>query len=92
MGHLKIPVYTRHMDVVKVRRVGHSNVITLPKELESKGFATDSKVVIEQLDSGQLLVTPAAHMRQMVRAIGREVIAEDAEAREILRVHKPKTA
>ena len=87
-----IPVYTRLMDVVKVRRVGNSNVITVPKDLESKGFSTDSQVVIEELESGQLLITPAALMRQRVRAIGREVIAEDAEALEILRVHKPKTA
>ena len=80
------------MDIVKVRRVGNSNVITVPKDLESKGFETDSKVVIEELESGQLLVTPAARMRQRVRAIGREVIAEDGDALEILRVHKPNNA
>lgn len=60
--------------------------------MESNGFATASKVVLEQLESGQLLVTPAALIRQRVPAIGREVIAEDAKALEILRVHKPKTA
>ena len=87
-----IPVYTWLMDVVKVRRVGNSNVITVPKDLQSKDFATGSQVVIEELESGQLLITPAALMRQRVGAIGREVIAEDAEALEILRVHKPKTA
>ena len=86
-----IPVYTQCVDVVKVRRVGNSSVITIPKDLESTGFAIDSKVVIEELASGQLLVTPEVLMRQRVRSIGRAVIAEDFEALEILRTHDPNS-
>jgi len=38
------------MKVVKVRRVGNSNVVSIPRELESRGYAPGTSVLIEELD------------------------------------------
>jgi hypothetical protein len=38
--------------VIKVRRVDGENVITLPKELEARGFVPGAEVKIEPLEDG----------------------------------------
>jgi len=75
------------MDIVKVRRVGNSNVVTLPRSFENRGYAAGTEVAIEQLDDGELRILPAARLRDMVRAAGRRVVAEDHEALQILTDH-----
>lgn len=75
------------MQIVKVRRVGNSNVVTLPKSVESAGFAAGASVVVEALPSGEVMLVPEALLRERIRAIGRRVIAEDQEALEILAAH-----
>lgn len=82
-----IPVYTHGMDIVKVRRVGNSNVVTLPRVFEDRGYAAGTEVAIEQLEDGELRILPAAKLREMVRAVGRRVVAEDREALQILADH-----
>ena len=42
------------MNVVKVRRVGNSNVISIPREFEAKGYAPGSSVLVEELPDGDL--------------------------------------
>ncbi|HYS01280.1 MAG TPA: hypothetical protein VET82_02890 [Candidatus Eisenbacteria bacterium] len=73
--------------MVKVRRVGNSSVMTLPRGLERLGYTPDSQVLVEELPSGQLLVTPAEKIRTRIRKIGRRVVAEDREALRILEAH-----
>jgi len=68
------------MKLVKVRRVGNSIVMTLPRGVERLGFTPDSQVLVEALPSGQLLVTPAERFRARLRKTGREVVAQDREA------------
>ena len=75
------------MKLVKVRRVGNSNVMTLPHGIERLGYLPDSQVLVEELPSGQLLVTPADRIRARVRRVGRKVVAEDREALRILEAH-----
>jgi hypothetical protein len=45
-----IRVYTERMKVVKVRRVGNSNVVSLPRELEARGYEPGTSVLIEELE------------------------------------------
>ena len=82
-----IRVYTSGMDVVKVRRVGNSNVVTLPKHLESLGYGAGSEVAVEQLDDGELRLIPTKKLQALVRAAGIRVVREDADALTILADH-----
>jgi antitoxin component of MazEF toxin-antitoxin module len=42
------------MMMVKVRRVGNSNVISLPRELEDRGFIPGTMVLMDVLPTGEL--------------------------------------
>jgi antitoxin component of MazEF toxin-antitoxin module len=75
------------MHVVKVRRVGNSNVVTLPQEYEAAGYVPGTSVVVEQTPTGELLVMPEARLRDGVQEIGRRVIAEHREALDLLEAH-----
>ncbi len=72
------------MKIMKIRRVGNSNVVSLPHELESQGYIAGSEVMIEALPSGELRITPTAQVREYVREMGRAIIAENQEALDIL--------
>ncbi|HYU56910.1 MAG TPA: hypothetical protein VEO00_02520 [Actinomycetota bacterium] len=75
------------MDIVKIRRVGNSNVISLPKSLEGLGYVSGTSVVVEELDSGELRVVPVSKVRELIREVGRRVVAENREALQILERH-----
>lgn len=75
------------MDVVKIRRVGNSNVISLPRGLERLGYTSGTSVVVDELESGELRVVPASKVRELMRETGRRVVAENREALEILERH-----
>jgi antitoxin component of MazEF toxin-antitoxin module len=72
------------MKLVKVRRVGNSNVVSIPRELEALGFTQDVSVVVTALPSGELRVLPASRVRHMIREYGRKVVSEDRRALQIL--------
>lgn len=72
------------LHTVKVRRVGNSNVVTLPQHLESSGFIPGTSVVIEETGAGALILHHEDRVRERVRAIGRQVIEEDREALDML--------
>ena len=72
------------MQVVKIRRVGKSNVITLPHHLEAAGYAPGTTIVVEQTPTGELLLVPESRVRERVQEIGRRVIAEHREALDLL--------
>ena len=84
-----IPVYTEPMKVVKVRRVGNSNVVSLPKELEASGFVPGSSVLIEETAEGELRVVRADQVRERVGEVSRRLVSERAEALRILAEHDP---
>ena len=67
-----IRVYTGRMKIVKVRRVGNSNVVSIPRELETRGFAPGTPVLIEELESGELRIMPTEQVRDRIRDIGRD--------------------
>jgi antitoxin component of MazEF toxin-antitoxin module len=78
------------MKVVKVRRVGNSNVVSLPRELEARGYGPGTSVLIEELEGGELRILPADQVRERIRGIGRRVVSEHAEALQILADHDPE--
>jgi len=73
--------------IVKIRRVGNSNVISLPHEFERLGFTPGTSVLVEELESGELRVIPASQVRALIQRAGHAVIAENREALAILADH-----
>ncbi len=55
-----ILVYTQCMKIVKVRRVGNSNVVSIPREFEASGYTPGSSVLVEELPGGGLRILPTA--------------------------------
>ncbi len=51
------------MKTAKIRRVGNSNVVTLPRVFERAGFTPGTEVVLEELPTGELLIQPVARLR-----------------------------
>jgi antitoxin component of MazEF toxin-antitoxin module len=78
------------MKLNRVRRVGNSNVVSLPRDLDAAGFTVGAQVVIQQLPNGEVRLLPADRMRQIVRDYGRRVVAENREALQILADHDHK--
>ena len=72
------------MHIVKIRRVGNSNVISLPKELERSGFTVGTSVVVEENSSGEVVITPTSQVSREFRAAIGQVVAEDREALNML--------
>ena len=77
------------MKIVKVRRVGNSNVVSIPRDLEARGYVPGSSVLVEEMDSGELRITPTEQLRQRIRDVGRRVVDEHGEALRILADHDP---
>ncbi len=77
------------MKVVKVRRVGNSNVISIPREFEGQGYAPGSSVLVEELPGGALRIMSTDRVRERIRDIGERVLAEHGEALQILADHDP---
>lgn len=90
-GPLAIRVYTSTMRILKVRRVGNSNVVSIPREYEAKGYAPGSSVLLDELPNGELRLLPTDRVREQIRSIGRRVVDEHREALQILAEHDPET-
>lgn len=79
------------MKVLKVRRVGNSNVVSIPREYEAKGFAPGSSVLIDETPDGELRLLPTEKLRERIRETGRRIVDEHQAALEILAQHNPET-
>ncbi len=75
------------MKIVKVRRVGNSNVVSLPRELEASGYVPGTSVLVEELPDGELRILPTEKVRERVRQIAFRQVSEHSEALEILANH-----
>jgi len=75
------------MKMNRVRRVGNSKVVSLPRELERVGFVDGAQVMIQELPNGEVRLLPADRLRVMVREYGRRVVAENRKALDILADH-----
>jgi antitoxin component of MazEF toxin-antitoxin module len=77
------------MKIVKVRRVGNSNVVSIPREFEASGYTPGASVLIEELADGELRILPTERVRERVRQVAVRVVTEHPEALEILANHSP---
>lgn len=77
------------MKIVKVRRVGNSNVVSIPREFEEAGYTPGSSVLVEDVGDGELRILPTDRVRERVRGIAERIVAEHPEAMEILANHDP---
>jgi antitoxin component of MazEF toxin-antitoxin module len=75
------------MALVEVRRVGNSNVITLPAGLGSHGFEPGSAVLVEAEDDGTLRVIPVPDVDTHVREVALTAIQRRRRTLEILEAH-----
>ena len=80
------------MKVVKVRRVGNSNVISIPREFEARGYAPGSSVLVEELSGGELRIMSTEKVRERIHDVGERVVAEHGEALQILADYDPESA
>jgi antitoxin component of MazEF toxin-antitoxin module len=78
------------MKIVKVRRVGNSNVVSIPREFEASGYTPGSSVLVEELADGELRMLPAERVRERVRQIADRVVSEHPEGMDILANHSPE--
>ena len=77
------------MKIVKVRRVGNSNVVSIPREFEASGYTPGASVLVEELAYGELRILPTDRVRERVRQIADCVVSEHPEAMDILANHDP---
>ena len=52
------------MKIVNVRRVGNSNVVSIPAEMQRLGYTSGTAVVIDEMPNGDLRIAPAARVRE----------------------------
>jgi antitoxin component of MazEF toxin-antitoxin module len=73
--------------ILKVRRVGNSNVVSLPREFEAAGYGPGALVLVEQLEDGSLHLVRTDELRDLIRSRGKRLIAKHRQALEILAGH-----
>ena len=55
------------MHIMKIRRVGNSNVVSLPHTLEQLGYTAGTTVLLEVLPDGALRLVPTDRIRAVLR-------------------------
>lgn len=68
------------MNIVKIRKVGNSNVITLPRGLQELGFSEGAQIIMESTPEGELRLIPVNSLLEAIRASGRKVTREHRDA------------
>ena len=79
------------MKMLKIRRVGNSNMVVLPKEWEDDGFAPGAYVLAERDQTGEIRMLRAGDMASRVDALADEMIEKHAEALRILAEHNRRS-
>lgn len=75
------------MKLLKIRRVGNSNMVALPKDWEADGFAPGDYVLVERDQAGEIRMLRAGDMAERVDALADEMVERHAEALRILADH-----
>ena len=84
----RISAYTLSlMKIMKIRRVGNSNVVSIPRDLEAHGFTPGEFVVLDETATGELRMVLAGDARDRIREVGRSVIEDNRDALAILQEH-----
>lgn len=72
------------MKMVKIRRVGNSNMVALPKDWEADGFVPGTYVLVDRDKAGEIRMLRAGDMAERVDALAGEMMEKHAEALRIL--------
>ena len=72
------------MEIVKIRRVGNSNVVSIPRSVAGDDFPPGTQVLVSRNDQGEITITPADRVREQVLESGRRIARERSEALAIL--------
>jgi len=75
------------MEIVKIRRVGNSNVLSVPRAFAQAGYEAGQPVVIEQLDNGDLLIRRVESHRALIRETMRAVAERHRQSLDTLAPH-----
>lgn len=75
------------MKMLKVRRVGNSNMVALPKEWEESGFGPGAYVLVERDEAGEVRMLRAGDINERIDALADEMVSKHAEALKILADH-----
>jgi hypothetical protein len=75
------------MKMLKVRRVGNSNMVALPKEWEESGFGPGDLVLIERDAAGEIRMLRAGDLSGRIDALADEMVETPAKALKILADH-----
>jgi antitoxin component of MazEF toxin-antitoxin module len=79
------------MNLVKVRKVGNSAVVTLPHSMAEK-LPAGTRVLIHELDNGDLLIQRPESFEGAIRESGRKVVAKHAQLLDRLANYDPAEA
>jgi len=79
--------YNFAMKLLKIRRIGHSNMVALPKDWEGDGFAPGAYVLVERDRTGEIRMLRAGCIASRVDALADEMIEKHAEALRTLAEH-----
>ena len=60
------------MQVMKIRRVGNSNVVSLPHALEHLGYTAGTMVLVDALPDGALRIVPTDQVRACMEERGQQ--------------------
>lgn len=63
--------------------------MSIPRELESRGYAPGTSVLVEELEGGEPRIMPTEQVRERIRGVGRRIVGEHTEALTILAEHDP---
>lgn len=78
--------------MVKIRRVGNSNVISLPRAFEDQGFTPGTTVLIDTLPTGELRISQAVTVRRITRERADQLVEENREALDLLAAQDGRVA
>ena len=75
------------MHVVKIRKVGNGNVVSVPSALSERGYGAGQRVTIETLPNGDLLVRRVVDRGELLQTTARRLIQKHRKSLEILEAY-----
>ncbi len=73
--------------MLKVRRVGNSNMVALPKEWAADGFCPGAHVLVERDEAGEVRILRAGDVPARIDALAGEMVEKHAVALQTLAAH-----
>jgi len=75
------------MKMLKIRRIGNSNLVALPKEWEESGFGPGAYVLVERDPTGEIRMLRAGDVTERIDVLAGKMVEKHAKALRLLRDH-----